>query len=201
MQDKLQELTNRLYTEGLSKGKEEGEILLEKAKKDASEIIDEAKKEAIQIIERAKKDAEDYKIKIESDLKMASSQVLQATKKDVENLVISKVAEGKIISALGSADFIKEIIKSVAQKFNSEEATDLSLILPENLRTELEPFVKNELTNSFKGGIDAQFSKKISGGFNIGPKNGGYFISMTDDTFKNLIGEYLRPVTKKLLFG
>ncbi len=52
-----------------------------------------------------------------------------------------------------------------------------------------------------KGDVKADFSKKIAGGFTIGPKDGGYFISLTDDSFKELIGEYLRPVTKKLLFG
>ena len=47
----------------------------------------------------------------------------------------------------------------------------------------------------------AEFSKKIAGGFTIGPKDGSYFISFTDKTFDSLIAEYLRPVTRKLLFG
>ena len=38
-------------------------------------------------------------------------------------------------------------------------------------------------------------------GFKIGPKDGSYFISLTDDAFTALIGEYLRPATKSLLFG
>ena len=44
-------------------------------------------------------------------------------------------------------------------------------------------------------------SKKVSGGFKIGPKEGGYFVSFTDETFNELIAEYLRPATKKILFG
>ena len=54
MQDKLKELTNRLYTEGLSKGQEEGELILERAKKEAGEIINEAKKEAARITAHSK---------------------------------------------------------------------------------------------------------------------------------------------------
>ena len=50
-------------------------------------------------------------------------------------------------------------------------------------------------------GVEASFSKKVAGGFRIGPKDGGYFISFTDETFNELISEYLRPATKKLLFG
>ncbi len=52
-----------------------------------------------------------------------------------------------------------------------------------------------------KGGVIAKFSKKVAGGFTIGPKDGSYFISLTDETFKSLIGDYLRPATRKILFG
>ena len=75
------------------------------------------------------------------------------------------------------------------------------LVLPESLKASLEPFVKGELTSILKGGVNATFTKKIAGGFTIGPKDGGYFISLTDETFKELISEYLRPSTRKLLFG
>ena len=134
-------------------------------------------------------------------LKMASAQALQATRKDLEDMVVCKLTDTQVSKALSSPEFLKGIITEVARKFNAEEAVDLDLVLPESLKKELEPFVKNELGTLLKGGVDATFSKKVAGGFNIGPKDGGYFISLTDDTFKSLIGEYLRPATKKLLFG
>ena len=39
MQNKLQELTDKLYNEGLSKGKQEAELLRANAKKEAEKII------------------------------------------------------------------------------------------------------------------------------------------------------------------
>ena len=42
MQNKLQELTDRLYQEGLSKGKEEGARLVETAQSEAQAIIEKA---------------------------------------------------------------------------------------------------------------------------------------------------------------
>jgi V/A-type H+-transporting ATPase subunit E len=199
--DKLQELTDKLYNEGLSKGKQEGEAMIQKAKDTAAQIISEAKAQAEEIIAKAKKDAADYQTKIESDLKMASAQALQSTRKDIENLVVGKVVDAPVKAAVSSPDFLKEIITAVAKNFSAEQATDIALVLPENLKESLEPFVKNELSKIIGKGIDASFSKKIAGGFNIGPKDGSYFVSMTDDTFNGLISEYLRPATKKLLFG
>lgn len=201
MQNKLQELTDKLYNEGLSKGREEGEALLAKAKSQAADIVAEAKKKAAEIMSRAEKEAEAYKVKVAGDLKMAASQSVQATRKDIEDLVVFKMTGSATEKAISDEAFVKEVIKAVAEKFNAETAMDLNLVLPESLKSSLEPFVKNELSTILKGQVNASFSKKIAGGFTIGPKDGSYFISLTDETFKELISEYLRPATRKLLFG
>ena len=199
--NKLQELTDKLYNDGLAKGREEGERLLAEARGQAEDIVAQARKQADDIVAEARRQADDYSQKVTSDLKMAASQSLQATKKDIENLIIGSFAGEEVKKSLSSADFVKEIIRTVAEKFSSEESSDLSLVLPASLQAELEPFVKGELAELLGKGVEATFSKKVSGGFNIGPKDGGYFISMTDDTFNELITEYLRPITKKFLFG
>ncbi|MBO5471270.1 MAG: hypothetical protein J5976_02370 [Bacteroidales bacterium] len=201
MQNKLQELTDRLYNEGLSKGKQEGEELLAKAKVQADEMIAKAQAEAAQIIAAAQKQADEIRTKTASDIKMASSQSLAATKKDIETLVVGKMTDEAVKKALSSADFVKEIIKTVAEKFTTEGPVDLALVLPESLRKELEPFAAKELSKILSSGVEASFSKKVSGGFKIGPKDGGWFVSFTEETFNQLISEYLRPATKKLLFG
>ena len=198
--DKLQELTQKLYEQGLSKGKEEGEALLSQAHKEADELIKKAQEEAAAIIENAKKEAADYKTKVEGDVKMASTQALQATRAGIEGLIVAKAVE-PVKEQLSGAAFLKEIILTVAKNFNAQESTDLALVLPEKLQKELEPFVKGELAQTLGKGVEASFSKKMAGGFKIGPKDGSYFISLTDEAFQDLIGEYLRPATKKILFG
>ena len=199
--DKLQELTQKLYDEGLAKGKQDGEALLQKAAAEAEGIVMKAKEEAEAILAKARKDAEDYKIKVEGDVKMAAQQSIQATRSDIENLVIAKVVDNTVDKALSNEEYLKGIITAVAQKFSASEPADLALVLPEALKAKLEPFVTGELGKLLGKGVEASFSKKVAGGFKIGPKDGGYFVSLTDDTFKDLIGSYLRPATKKLLFG
>ena len=198
--DKLQELTQKLYNEGLSKGKLEGEALLAKAQIEADELVKKAQEEAAAIIEKAQKEAADYKVKMEGDVKMASTQALQATKAGIEGLIVAKAVE-PVKEQLSGAAFLKEVITTVAQRFSTQESTDLALVLPEKLQKELEPFVKGELAKTLGKGVEASFSKKIAGGFKIGPKDGSYFISLTDEAFQTLIGDYLRPATKKILFG
>jgi V/A-type H+-transporting ATPase subunit E len=201
MQNKLQELTDKLYNEGLSKGKQEGEELLAKAKVQADDIITKAQAEAERIIAAAQKQAEEIKTKTASDVKMAASQSIAATKKDIETLIVGKMTGEAVKKALSSADFVKDLIKAVAEKFTTDGPVDLNLVLPESLKNDLEPFATKELAKILGAGVEASFSKKVAGGFQIGPKDGGYFVSFTEETFNQLISEYLRPATKKLLFG
>lgn len=201
MQNKLQELTDRLYNEGLSKGRTEAESILKQAKEEAEKIISQAESQAAVIKERAEKNAADLRDKAESDIRTATKQSLQATKKDIEHTLERAMTSGKTTSVLSDTDFIKEIIRTVAQKFDSQQSTDIALLLPESLRTELEPWVADELSKTIGNGISVAFSKKISGGMTIGPKDGSYFVSLTDETFTELICQYLRPVTRKIIFG
>ena len=201
MQNKLQELTDKLYNEGLSKGKQEGEELLAKAKAQVDDMLAKAQAEAAQIIAAAQKQAEEIRTKTASDIKMASSQSIAASKKYIETLIVGKMTGEAVKKTLSSPDFIKDLIKTVAEKFTTDGPVDLNLILPESLKNDLEPFATKELGKILGAGVQASFSKKIAGGFQIGPKDEGWFVSFTEETFNQLISEYLRPATKKLLFG
>ncbi|MBP5571962.1 MAG: hypothetical protein J6X39_04780 [Bacteroidales bacterium] len=201
MQNKLQELTDKLYLDGLAKGKEEGDKYLADARAQAEKIVEEAKAKAAQIVSKAEKDAEDLAGKAKSDIRMASEQALQATRKDIENILTDSIVKEGTAKALADADLLKEIILAVAKNFSAQESADLEIVLPEALKKDLAPWVEAQLAKTLKGGVKASFSKKIAGGFTIGPADGGWFVSLTDETFTALIGEYLRPITKKLLFG
>ncbi len=203
MSDKLQELTDKLYNEGLSKGKQEGEELLQKAHAEADGIIAEAKAQAERIIAQANKEAEELKTKVNADVKMAATQSIAVTKQEIEKMIVTKTAAEGVKQSLSKADFTKEMISSIVKAFNPQNATpvDLNLILPESLKAELESFVKNEIAQQFKGEVKVDYSKKINGGFKVAPKEGGYMLQFTDEEFSQLIANYLRPATKKILFG
>lgn len=201
MQNKLQELTDKLYQEGLSKGKEDGAKLLSEAQAQADELIGNAKAQAQQIIAEAQAQAGYITEKTDSDVKTASAQALQATKKDIEDLLLKAIVKDNLKQNLADTALLKEIILSVAKNFSTQESTDIALVLPASVQAEVEPWVKGELHKALGKEIKAEFSKKVAGGFTIGPADGSYYVSLTDETFSELICEYLRPITKKLLFG
>ena len=203
MQDKLQELTDRLYNEGLSKGKQEGEELLRKAHEEADAIVAEAKAEAERIIAQANKEAEELKTKVTADVKMAATQSIAVTKQEIEQMVVTQTAQQGVKANMGNTEFVKDLIMNVIRAFNPQNASPvgLDLILPEAMKAQVEPFVQNEIAQQFKGEVKVDYSKKMNGGFKVAPREGGYMLQFTDEEFTQLIANYLRPATKKILFG
>ena len=134
---------------------------------------------------------------------MASVQSFSAIRQEIENAIILKTLSSPVDAAVNDNDFIKEIILSIVTAFNpaSSEPVSLEMLLPEAKKTELEKFVRSNVEKLCTGGIEVKFSKAIDNGFRIGPKDEGYLISFTDEDFKAIISEYLRPKTRKLLFG
>jgi V/A-type H+-transporting ATPase subunit E len=203
MQNKLQELTSKLYAEGLSKGKKEAEELKAMAKTEAEEIIAKAKEEYKEILEKAKREAQDYKTKIENEVRMVSRQTLATVKQNIEEVIVVKAIEKPVKEALENKDFLGTVIKASIEAFNPAkgESASLEILLPEKLKNELDLFLKNDIQKQLNTGVEVKFDKKIQSGFKIGPKTGGYHISFTDKDFQELLSQYLKPKTREYLFS
>jgi len=202
MQNKLQELTEKLYSEGLSKGREEAERIKADAQKEAEQIILKAREESEQIISTAQKEAEDIKERILNEVKMSSRQSYTTLRHEIESLISSNALKSPVSEAMNDNALIKDVIKTIIAAFSpqSDKAAELSIILPEKSRGELDQFITNNITKQFNQGLEIKFDKKVSSGFKIGPKGEGYHISFTDKDFEELIGSYLRPRIREILF-
>ena len=202
MQNKLQELTDRLYEEGLSKGRQEADALLEKARKEAQDIVAQAREEAEAIRADAEKRAVKIRNMVQGDIKMASTQTIAALKQQVENMVLTKAVAKPVGVALSDEGFVKDLIKMVVRSFNASnpDGVPLEVILPAAAQKELEQAYRNEIEKELGAGVEVKNVKGLANGFKIGPKDGGYQLSFTADDFTGLVSEYLRPATKKILF-
>ena len=202
MQNKLQELTDKLYNEGLAKGKQEAGNLLEQARQQADEIIAQANAKAAQILDDARREAEDLKVRVEGDVKMASNQTMSALRQQIAQMIETKTVGGAIDATLADGKFMGKLLETIAGAFNAGGAqASLDVILPEAMKGSLDAFLKQNISSELAKGMSFSFSDDIDGGFRIAPKDGGYYVDFSDESFKALLGEYLRPATKKILFG
>ncbi len=200
MQSKLQELTDKLYAEGVLKAKQEAEAILEKAKKEAEEIISDAKKEASGIMEEVNDKAVDKQKSTDSEIKMASQQAISSLQQKIANSIAIKLTEPSLKEVFQDKKYIQSLIKKVVDGWNKTGQFDLQVILPESDFSEMETMLKNSLAGKMNKGIQFEADASVKAGFKIGPKDGSYIISFTENDFKNFFQSFLRPKTSQLLF-
>lgn len=201
MENKIQALADKLYQDGLSKGKEEGERLLAKAREEADALKRQAEKQAQEIVEKARKDAEDLKNNTLTELKITSRQMVSALKQELENKLLEKVVTPGVHSAMEQQQFMQELILKAVTAFKPDNrAFELQVILPEAERNRYDAFLKELTGGVLKEGLTVSFSGRLQGGFAIENKQGGYLLRFTEEDFIALFGEYARPKLKQLLF-
>lgn len=200
MQTKLQELTEKIYNEGVDKAQKEADAIIKAAEKKAQDIESDAVEKAKMIVAEAGKKAEDLKRHVDSELKMSVNQSVSALKQNIANTVSMSAIEPPIRELFSDKDFLKSIIEKVVSGIMGMESTDLKVILPANDQKNLESFFKNQLAAELNKGLDLSFSEGVKSGFKVGPADGAYQVSFTDDDFINFFKSYLRPKSSAILF-
>ena len=203
MESKLQELTQKLYNEGVEKANEEANKILEDAKKEAEKIKSDAQKEADEIVSNAKKESEDLQNNAKSEIEMAATQSLREVKKQISELITKKVIKEPTKQSMTDQEFIKKIIETIIKNWDpkSGKPVDLSVVLPQNMQKELKDYFETKVAKELNAGITVDVSDKMKGGFSIGPADGSYKISFSEEDFENFFKNYFRPKTVEMLFS
>lgn len=202
MNDKLNQLTEKLYQEGVDKGKQEADRLIFEAQKEADGIILEAKQQAEMLLKQSEKQSLDMQNNMQTELKITSRQMLATTRQRVEEVIAMQVFKPLMKSALEKEAFVKELIVKALEMFAKGESTaDLNLLLPEDYKSKFEDFLKNIVSEQMSANIEVVYESNLKSGFKIENKGEAYALSFTDEDFYALFSYYAKPKLRELLFG
>lgn len=202
MENKLQQLTQKLYDEGLEKGRAEAERLVAEAKEEAAKIVADARSEAESILKEARTKADDTAKNSMTEIALAGKQAVARIKEEITTLI----AERSTLSAVKAANldpaFVKGMLLAVAHNWNgaSSGKVELQALLPEAERQKFDEAFAAAAKELLDAGIEVGYSKEVRTGFKVKAKEGGYYISFSDDDFEALLKEYLRVKVSELLF-
>lgn len=202
MENKLQQLTQKLYDEGLEKGRAEADKLVAGAREEAEKILAEARAQAEDIVKKAQTRAEDVEKNTQTEIALAGKQAVARIKEEIASMIVAKsTGEGIKQAALDPA-FIKEMLLSVAKNWNGADSGKVELValLPETERVKLDAAFAKSAKELLAAGIEVGWSKQVKTGFRVGAREGGYYISFSDADLEALLSEYLRDKVSRMLF-
>ena len=120
-------MTQKLYDEGLEKGRAEADRLVAEAKKEAAKIVAEARAQAEDIVRKAQDKAEDVEKNTMTEISLAGKQAAAKIKSEIAAMIVAKSTAAGVREAVMDPAFIKEMLLSVAKNWNGADAGKVEL--------------------------------------------------------------------------
>ena len=197
MENRLQELTNKLLTEGVEAGKTQAAQIVTEANEQASLILADAKKQAESIVLNAKKEAETLRENTKSELRMFAQQSVNALKTQITDVLNNATVKDVVSKTTSDKDFMNNFILELAKNWGSKENLVINAEDAESLKALFAAKAKDLLDGGLK--INNVNNQKTA--FSVQPENGSYKINFGDEDFENYFKSFLRPQLVEMLFG
>lgn len=196
MENKIQELTEKIYAEGVEKGNAEAARLVEEAKAKAAEIVKAATAEAEAIIAAADKKAAELDANSRSEIKLYGAQAVGALKSEAATIVTDSVVKAAVKEAL-SGDTMKNLLVKIAERWSANEP----IVISTAEATELKAFFAKNAKALLDKGVEIKQVNGMKTSFSIAPADGSYKVNFGEGEFEAFFKAFLRPQMVELLFS
>lgn len=192
----LQELTDKIYAEGVEKGNAKAAEIVAAAEAKAADILAKAEKEAAAKLATAEAKAQELDKNTRAELKLYADQSVSAVKTELVNLLTDRLATDSVKAATSDKEFMQKLILDLAQQM----AKQGDVVIAAKDAEALNAYAKANLKGALDKGFKIAEVKGQKTDFTIAPAQGGYKMAFGDAEFIAYFKEYLRPQIIELLF-
>ncbi len=196
MNNKIQELTDIIYNEGVAKGQAQADQIIAQANDQAAKIVADAQKQADSLLAAARKEAADNAENVQKELRLHAAQAVEALKSEIATVVTDKIVQDSVKGFTADQKSFNEFMLRIAQEWGknqqieikAQDADALTRYFNANAKALLDKGVKITQVN----GQPAEFS--------IQPADGSYKVNFGTEEFMNWFKSMLRPQLVETLF-
>ena len=195
MENRIQELTEKIYAEGVEKGNAEASRIVDEAKEKAAAIVKKAEAEAAAIVAAAEKKAVELDEHARAEIKLYGAQAVSALKSEAVDIITDSITKAAVKDAV-AGDTLKAMLVKIAERWSADEPVVISTSEAAELKAY---FAKNAKSLLDKGVTIEQVNGKKTQ-FSIAPADGSYKVNFGEGEFEAFFKAFLRPQMVELLF-
>jgi len=199
MEVQLQELIEKIKTEGVGVAEEKATSIIKDAEEKATSIVKEAESKAESILKKAKEEQERFEKAATSSIRQAARNTIIAFR---ENLIaqldsIIKVETLNKYDASVLTTLIPEVVMAMAKKEHAEGTVMLKEKDAKALEKSLMTAFKERLAN--ENGINVLPDYNIKAGFKWSEKGYTSYCDFTNESVAEAFSAYLSPRIREIL--
>lgn len=196
MEKQIQELTDKLYREGVERGNAQAEQIVAEARTQANATLLKAKSDADALLAAARKQADELRKNTENELRLYAGQTLEAVKSAITDALTDRVAAEAARSATDDKAFMQQLILKLVATWGEQEQLVVETEDAEALRAVLAKEAKALLDGGLR--IEQVNGRKHS--FAVQPADGSYKVVFGEEEFAELFKDFLRPALVEMLY-
>lgn len=205
----VQQLIDRLKSEGVQEGQQQADAVLAEAKKQAAAILEAARLEAETIQRDALQQADRTTTNGTRALSLASRDTALHLKEQLQHEFRGWIG-GLVHERLSTPEFLTDLIRAMALQAvesasgtalssEQEHATALQLAVGESGATTVESFVKGQAADMFRQGISVQVDRSITQGFRMRIDDREVEVDFTEEAVTAALMRFLAPKFRHLI--
>jgi len=202
MTSKIQELTEKIYQEGVDKAQNQANILLKEAEDTAVELINGAQQTADNIILEAERKSQEIYQGIKEELESITRQVIAIAKQKITDSIVTDSSKKLTKVLLDDKHFLKALILELVNKWDMGNGSidDLSLLLSEKQLKELDGIFKSTALQTLQSKNQILIDSSIKNGFQIISNSEGFKVSFSDEDLETFLKKFMKPKIQEYLF-
>ena len=196
MENKVQEITEKIFREGVEKGQAEALKIVEAAETEKVAILKKAQQEADKIVADAKKNAEELDRHTQAELKMYAGRTVEALKSEIANLLTGSIVETAISETVN-----KEWLQKLMLTLASDWVTKEKVVIQTSDAVSLKQYFSDKAKDLLSKGVEIEQVNGKPTAFAIMPADKAYKIQFGEAEFVAYFKEFLRPQLVEMLFN
>ncbi|NLM01239.1 MAG: V-type ATP synthase subunit E [Treponema sp.] len=198
MDIQLQELIEKIKSDGVAASETAASQIIAEAEKKAASIVADAERKAESIINNAKTETQRLE-KVSVDAIGQAGRNLLISFRDGINASLNAIIKTETEKAY-SVDLLKTLVPEVVKSWVSKpNAETISVLLSEKDVKLLESNFISALKAEIEKGCEIKIDDSLSSGFRIGKKDGSAFYDFSADSVAELFSSYLNPKISEIL--
>lgn len=195
MDNKIQELAEKIYKDGVEKANSQAEQIVAKAESQGRDALERAKSEADRIIAAAREEADRLRSQSETEVRNMVSGAQDALQLKITNMVNSAAVDKAIDAAFAKPDALYGVVLQMAKQLSGgvEISTGDAKGLEEYFRAEAQEVLKQGVKITEVAGKAANFD--------LSPEGADYKVNVNKEAFAEYFKEFMRPRMREILFG
>ena len=199
MEDKLQQLTDKIYQEGIARAQSEQNEIIEAARHEADNIRAEAQKEASQTVRQAEKEAADMKDRAHAELVMLSRNTLATLRQDLRDMLRRKVLDEPVQAVLTDPKTMAGLLEKVVAQIGRDDQGKWVIQVGGQTGEEVRASMRQALSSILDQEPQLESDSGMFRGFEIRRESDAYAISFREEDLQAILAPFLGEELKSLL--